>query len=47
MNAAAEGQEVTKAPKMISIPDRLFTDFKIVDQDNEKLFEFVAYSMIV
>ena len=47
MNAENVGQEVAKEPKLISIPDRLFVDFKIVDSDNEKLFEFVAYSMIV
>ena len=47
MNIEADGQENVNAPKMICIPDRLFSDFKIVDSDNEELFEFVAYSMIV
>ena len=47
MNTEADGQEIVNGPKMISIPDRLFSDFKIVDSDNEQLFEFVAYSMIV
>ena len=47
MNTEADGQENVNAPKMICIPDRLFSDFKIVDSDNEELFEFAAYSMIV
>ena len=43
----AEGQEAKKAPKMISLPDRMFADFKIVDEHNEKLFEFVSYQMMI
>ena len=32
---------------MITLPDRLLADFKIVDDSNEKLFEFVSYSMMI
>ena len=44
MNAAkSEGKEAEKPPRMISLPDRLFDDFKVVSAANEELFEFVAY----
>ena len=43
----ATGVEAQKPPKMISLPDRMFADFKIVDEHNEKLFEFVSYQMMI
>ena len=42
--AKKDGDEPQKPPpKMICLPDRLFSDFKVVDESNQKLFEFVSY----
>ena len=45
--ATMQDGEAEKPPRMITLPDRLFADFKIVNEDNEKLFEFVAYQMMI
>ena len=45
--AKSEAKGAEKAPRMISLPDRLFADFKVVNDENEKLFEFVAYQMMI